>query len=79
MSKKSASGKDEVHEYLSEQSDEELLTLLGAITSDPRYERNSYTEMVESIADKFEEYQQLTDRQRAAVCVHLSFNKKLWF
>lgn len=70
---------DSVQEYLRDQTDEEILSILGAVITDDAYEENDYTDMVKSIADKFKQYKKLTDKQRAAVCTHLSFWKKLWF
>lgn len=69
----------EIREYLDKQTDEQILSILGAVLLEDGYKRSNYTPMVENIADKFAVFGKMTENQRRAVCLHLIHHKSLWF
>lgn len=69
----------EIKDYLDAQTDEKVLSILGAVITDDEYEETDYTELVKSIADSFTKFKRLTPKQRNAVCRHLAYHKRLWY
>ena len=66
--------KDDPTGYLNNLSDVELMGLLDRVLKDPLYKRSKFTDLVRSIAYDFWFKENLSDKQREAVSMHIIKN-----